>query len=230
MNKSFVECITVSKKYSNNGYAIDAVSDLTLHVENGEFLLIRGQSGAGKSTLLNLIGGLIEPSSGRIRIGDDIINELSNKSLSELLVNKIGIIFQGFNLLPSYNVFENIEVALQPKRMRQEEIRNVIVSYLEQFGLADKIYQFPSELSLGQQQRVAIIRTLAKKPSLILADEPTGSLDSENASAILDHLRLLNREKGATVVLATHGSVPEDIADRVVFMEKGSIAAKKSSL
>ena len=125
MNKSFIECISLSKQYNGKKQTINAVTDINLQLERGEFILLKGRSGAGKSTLLNLIGGLISPTSGSVRIEDQIISELDNKSLSNLLLNKIGIIFQSFNLLPTYNVYENIEVALAPKGLGHKEIQKV---------------------------------------------------------------------------------------------------------
>ena len=223
MSKSFIECISLSKVYKGKNQLINAVTDINLHLEQGEFILLKGRSGVGKSTLLNLIGGLINPTSGSVRIEDQIINELDNKSLSRLLLNKIGIIFQSFNLLPTYNVYENIELALAPKGLVKKDIEKLILPYFEQFHLIDKLHLFPEELSVGQQQKVAIIRTLAKNPSIILADEPTASVDEETALEILEYLRYLKNEKGVTILLATHGTVSDTIADRILTIENGSI-------
>ncbi len=223
MNNSFIECISISKQYKSKGHTINAVTDIDLQVQHDEMVILKGRSGAGKSTLLNLIDGLIKPTSGTIRIEDKMINELDNRSLSNLLLNQIGIIFQSFNLLPTYTIFENIEVALAPKGLAQNEIRNLVMPYFEQFQLMDKLHLLPEELSAGQQQKVAIIRTLVKQPSLILADEPTGSVDDETASEILGYLRHLRKEKKVTVIVATHGAVPDSFADRVITIENGRI-------
>jgi putative ABC transport system ATP-binding protein len=223
MSKSFIECTSLSKTYNTRRKTINAVTNINLQLEHDEFIIIKGRSGAGKSTLLHLIGGLIKPTSGKIRIGESIINELNNYSLSKLLLDQIGIIFQSLNLLPTYDVYENIEIALTPKSYLNKEIKKIILTLLEQFQLEDKLHMLPSELSVGQQQKVAIIRTLAKQPSVILADEPTGSVDQETAKEILDYLNNLRKEKKATVIIATHGYVPDTYADRIFTMENGYI-------
>jgi ABC-type lipoprotein export system ATPase subunit len=223
MSISYIECISLTKRYKGKNHTINAVIDINIQLEQGELILLKGRSGAGKSTLLNLIGGLISPTSGSVRIEDQIINELNNKSISNLLLNKVGIIFQSLNLLPTYDVYENIEVALAPKGLSNKEIQNLVLPYFEQFQLTDKLHLLPEELSLGQQQKVAIIRTLAKQPSIILADEPTSSVDDETAKEILEYLRHLNKEKKVTVILATHGVVPDTIADRILAIENGRI-------
>jgi ABC-type lipoprotein export system ATPase subunit len=223
MSKSFIECISLTKQYKGKKQTINAVTDINLQCERGEFILLKGRSGAGKSTLLNLIGGLIIPTSGAVRIEDQIISELDNKSISTLLLNNIGIIFQSFNLLPTYDVYENIEVALTPKGLRDKEIRKLVLPYFEQFQLTDKLHHFPEELSVGQQQKVAIIRTLVKQPSIILADEPTASVDDETAKEILEYLRYLRNEKMVTIIIATHGAVSDTFADRIFTLENGMI-------
>jgi ABC-type histidine transport system ATPase subunit len=152
-----IECISVNKQYKGKRQTVDAVKDVSLKIEKGEFVLLKGRSGAGKSTLLNLIGGLITPTSGEVKVDGHMINELDNKSLSNLLLNRIGIIFQSFNLLPTYDVYENIEVALAPKGLTSKEIQNMALPYFERFGLSDKMNLLPEELSAGQQQKVAII-------------------------------------------------------------------------
>jgi ABC-type lipoprotein export system ATPase subunit len=226
MSKSFIECISLNKQYKGKKQTIKAVNDINLQLELGEFILLKGRSGAGKSTLLNLIGGLIRPTSGSVRIADQIISELDNNSLSNLLLNKIGIIFQSLNLLPTYNIYENVEVALAPKGLSNKDIQKLVLPYFEQFQLTDKLHLFPEELSVGQQQKVAIIRTLVKQPSIILADEPTASVDDETAKEILQYLKQLRNEKKVTVIIATHGAISDTIADRIVTIEDGCITNK----
>jgi ABC-type lipoprotein export system ATPase subunit len=223
MSQSIIECISLSKRYESKRQIINAVTDISLEIGRNELVIIKGRSGAGKSTLLNLMCGLIKPTSGSIRIGTNYINELNNYSLSSVLLNQIGIIFQSFNLLPTYNVYENIEVALSPKGLARKEIKKLVLPLLEQFQLADKLYLLPSELSVGQQQKVAIVRTLAKQPSIIFADEPTGSVDDETADEILKHLKYLKEQQEVTVIIATHGTVAESFADRVIIMENGLV-------
>lgn len=223
MERPYIECISLSKEYRGKKRIVNALKDVSFNAQQGEFVLLKGRSGSGKSTLLNLIGGLIRPTSGSIRVENEIINTLNNKSLSSFLLNKTGIIFQSFNLLPTYTILENIELALAPRGFSAEEIRISALTYFEQFGLSEKINMLPEELSLGQQQKVAIIRTLIKQPSLILADEPTASVDEETAGEILKYLRELKMKKNVTIILATHGIVPNSYADRVVTLENGFI-------
>src|SRR5450759_4906648 len=223
MSEYQIECISLCKQYISNKQTVTAVDDINLHINQNEIVLLKGRSGAGKSTLLNLMCGLIKPSQGKVIIGNNCINELSDYSLSNLLLNRIGIIFQSFNLLPTYTVYENIEIALVPKGLPRKMIKEYIMSFLEQFNLKNRAQLLPSELSVGQQQKVAIIRTLVKQPSIIFADEPTGSVDDETAGEILEHLMYLKKEKQVTLVVATHGNVPEKFADKIFIIENGRI-------
>jgi putative ABC transport system ATP-binding protein len=224
MNPVQIESTNLSKKYFSKKQSFYAVSDVSLNIWRNEWVLLKGRSGAGKSTLLNLLCGLIKPTSGQVRIGDQSITGLSNYALSNLLLNQLGIIFQSFNLLPTYTVFENIEIALAPKRLKQKEIKEKVMPYLQQFDMADKAEWLPSELSMGQQQKVAVIRTLVKEPSVLFADEPTGSVDSETAGEIIRYFLHLKKEKQVTIVVATHGNFPETHTDRMIMMENGEIA------
>ena len=223
MSTPFIECISLSKQYSRNNKVFNVLSNIDLSVMHNESLLITGRSGAGKSTLLNLMSGLIRPTEGKVIIGGRSIGEMNNESLSRLLREDIGIIFQSFNLLPTYNIFENIEIALIADRTEKKEIRNKIMLYLEKFDLKDKAGQLPAELSVGQQQKVAIIRTLIKKPSVIFADEPTGSVDDITAEEILNHLADLKKNGDVTLVMASHGNIPDSYADRAIVIENGQI-------
>jgi ABC-type lipoprotein export system ATPase subunit len=219
-----IECISLSKLYSGNNQTIHAVDDVNLQIKQNESVLIKGKSGAGKSTLLNLMTGLIKPSSGRVIFENKCITEMSDILLSKVLSEKIGIIFQSFNLLPTYSIYENIEMALAPKGLTRRAINETILPLLEIFDLKNKSLSLPSELSAGQQQKVALIRTLVKEPSVIFADEPTGSVDNETAMEILEHLVNLKKEKGLTLVMATHGTIPDTYADRIFVLEKGKLS------
>lgn len=221
MERPYIECISLSKEYRVKKKVIHALKEVSFKAEKGEFILLKGKSGAGKSTLLNIIGGLIRPTSGSVRIEDYIVTSLGNRALSEFLLNSTGIIFQSLNLLPTYNIMENIEVALAPRGLGKKEIESLAAPYLERFGLTDMTLMMPEELSLGQQQKVAIVRTLVKEPSLILADEPTASVDDETAAEILDHLKDLKTLKNVTILLATHGIVPESYGDRILTIGNG---------
>jgi ABC-type lipoprotein export system ATPase subunit len=223
MNEYQIECISLSKQFSRRKKIVNAIEDINLQIIENETVIIKGRSGAGKSTLLNLMCGLIKPTHGKVFIENNCISELNDNSLSNILLNRIGIIFQSFNLLPTYTIFENIEIALVPKVLNGNLIRENISSLLEQFNLKDKAHLFPSELSVGQQQKVAIIRTLIKQPAIIFADEPTGSVDDETAEEILEYLLYLRKERKITLVLATHGNIPDKFADKVFILENGRI-------
>jgi putative ABC transport system ATP-binding protein len=218
-----IECISVTKQYPGKYQTVTALEDINLFIRKNELVLLKGRSGAGKSTLLNLMCGLIKPTQGRVFLENDCISELPDDALSRLLSEKIGIIFQSFNLLPTYTVYENIEIALVPAVMDRTLVRDNIFSHLSQFNLTDKAWLMPSELSAGQQQKVAIIRSLVKQPAIIFADEPTGSVDDETAQEILDHLIYLKKEKKITLVIATHGNISEKFADRVFTIENGRL-------
>ena len=223
MIDNLIECISLSKQYISKNLTVNALEDINIHISKNETVLLKGRSGAGKSTLLNLMCGLIKPTSGKVFIDNICINELSDDELSNILSERIGIIFQSFNLLPTYTVFENIEIAIVPKRLKESIVKENIMSYLEKFNLKDKAHLLSSELSVGQQQKVAVIRTLIKQPSVIFADEPTGSVDDETAEEILDHLMNFRKEKEVTLVIATHGNIPEKFADRVYTITSGRI-------
>jgi ABC-type lipoprotein export system ATPase subunit len=223
MIQNQIECISLGKNYTGNGKVVTALEDINLSVGRNELVILKGRSGAGKSTLLNLMCGLIKPTNGRVIYDNICISELANEALSEILLNHVGIIFQSFNLLPTYTVFENIEIAVAPRGFKLGLPEAGIMSLLDQFGLKDKAYLMPSELSAGQQQKVAIIRTLIKQPSVIFADEPTGSVDDETALEIIEHLLNLKKEKQVTIVIATHGSALEKFADRIYTLVNGRL-------
>ena len=222
-----IECISLCKEFKRDKHIFRAVDDVNLGIRQNEMVIFKGRSGAGKSTLLNLMSGLLKPSSGKVLIDNISLNDLSNDALSNILLNQIGIIFQSFNLLPTYTVFENIEIGVVPKNPDHKLMKENIMSLLEQFGLKENSESLPSELSVGQQQKVAIIRTLIKQPSIIFADEPTGSVDETTADEILEHLVSLKKEKQVTLVMATHGNSIERLADRIFTIENGRIKTDK---
>jgi putative ABC transport system ATP-binding protein len=226
MVQNHIECISLTKQYISRNQYITAVDDVNLSIGQHKLVLLKGRSGAGKSTLLSLMCGLIKPSAGKVMIDGDCITGMADGLLSRLLSEKIGIIFQSFNLLPTYTVYENIDMALVTKRSNRTYVRDNIFALLDQFHLKEKAYLLPSELSAGQQQKVAIIRSLIKQPSLIFADEPTGSVDDETAHEIMEHLVHLKDEKKVTLVIATHGNIIEKIADNVFIIENGRITKK----
>ena len=220
-----IECISLSKHYTSKNQTIIALDDINMGLNKNDTVLIKGRSGAGKSTLLNMMCGLIKPTNGKVYIDNDLINELPDESLSKLLAFKIGIIFQSFNLLPTYTVYENIEIALVPKMSDKSDIKEKIMLLLDQFNLKNKAQLLPSELSVGQQQKVAIIRTLAKEPSIIFADEPTGSVDDQTAKEILEYLTNLKKKRQVTLVIATHGNIPDNFADKIFILDNGRLTS-----
>lgn len=223
MSSPIIKCISLSKYFTGRNQTTKAVDDVNLEINKNEFVLLKGRSGAGKSTLINLMCGLDKPTHGKVTIENEDIDSLSNQEISKLLANKIGIIFQNFNLLPTYTVFENIEIALEPSGNIREKYKEIIIPLLKQLELEDKINFLPSELSVGQQQKVAIARTLAKNPTIIFADEPTGSIDEETAKEIVQHLLFLKNERNVTLIVSTHGNFLDNYADRIIVMEKGKI-------
>jgi putative ABC transport system ATP-binding protein len=223
MSSPIIKCISLSKYYTSRNKIIKAVDNVSLEINKNEFVLFKGRSGAGKSTLISLMCGLDKPTQGKVMIEDENIDTLSNQAISKLLANKIGIIFQNFNLLPTYTVFENIEIALEPSENGREKYKEIITTLLKQLELEDKIDALPSELSVGQQQKVAIARTLAKNPTIIFADEPTGSIDDETAKEIIQHLLSLKNERNVTLIVSTHGNFLDNFADRIFMMENGKV-------
>ena len=225
MDHTVIQCISLSKHFTGKKQPTKAVDEVSLEIKKNEFVLIKGRSGAGKSTLLNLLCGLDKPTSGSVIIENEPIENLSNKMLSRLLSEKIGIIFQNFNLLPTYNVFENVEIALGTKAKKKEKNWEIIKSLLGRLNLTEKANSLPTELSIGQQQKVAIARTLAKEPSIIFADEPTGSVDDETAREIIMYLLSLKKNQNVTLVMVTHGNSLDSFADRVFTMKDGRLVS-----
>jgi len=212
---------SLSKTYSpNTSIAVQALKNANLIIKHGEFVAIMGASGSGKSTLLNLLGCLDTPSSGDFYFNDELINPDSD--LPKIRREKIGFIFQSFNLIPQLNARENIEVPMIYKGLSKREREEKSLSLLAEVDLLDRGRHFPEELSGGQKQRVAIARALANNPQLIIADEPTGNLDSITSKIILDLLRELNK-KGITLIMVTHENEIGRLADRIIRLSDGII-------
>ncbi len=210
------------KKYYGEGETlVKALDDVSLSVERGEFVSIIGSSGSGKSTLLNMLGGLDNPTEGRVVIDDKDISELKGDALCIFRRRKIGFIFQSFNLVPSINVYDNIvlPIRLDGKKTDKEYIDNVI----ETLGISEKVGTLPTKLSGGQQQRVAIARALASKPAIILADEPTGNLDTKTSMDVLGLLKTSGKKFNQTIVMITHNDSIAQMADRTIRIEDGHI-------
>lgn len=194
---------TVSKSYNHRGPSVTVLNDVTAEIPQGDFVSIVGQSGSGKSTLLLMLGGMLSPSSGKVLFDDQSLYDLAPDGRAAVRRKKIGFVFQTFNLVPYLSALENVQVPLFLSGISEAEQETRAAKLLERFGLGDRLEHKPSELSVGQQQRVALARVLANDPSVILADEPTGSLDPETSSQVIAFLEELNQE-GRTVVMVTH--------------------------
>jgi len=212
----------VSKNYVMGGEMIRALDDISLEIDHGEFVAIMGPSGSGKSTLMNIIGCLDIADHGDYVLDGKAIHQLKDAQLAEIRNRKIGFVFQSFNLLPRLNAYENVELPLIYRGMSRREREPLVMLALEAVDLGERKRHLPSELSGGQQQRVAIARTLAGDPSIILADEPTGALDSKTGVEILDIFKRLN-EQGRTIVLITHDLAIAQQAKRVVHFRDGRL-------
>jgi putative ABC transport system ATP-binding protein len=224
MDTSVVVLDHVSKHYGNSSQGVAALTAVSLRVRAGEFLAIMGPSGCGKSTLLNLVAGIDTPTSGRVSVAGRELSELSDDARSDLRLRQVGFVFQSFNLLPTFTAEENVALPLELMGLRWREARKRAADALARVGIPMGAWRRrPSELSGGEQQRVAIARALVPEPQLLLADEPTGNLDSHAGEGVLDLLRTLNTEQGLTVVLVTHSPAAAAYTQRIVRMRDGRI-------
>ena len=229
-NASLIEIRNLGKVYfRKNNLLTKALDGVNIDVLEGEFLALVGRSGSGKTTLLNLIGALDRPTSGEVLFEGKSLSAFANRDLARLRREKIGFIFQTFNLLPSLSVLENIESALIHSPMTTKEITEKVATLLEFFDLTDKSSMLPLDLSVGQQQKVAIARALVKNPVLILADEPTGELDPMAGEEIVAKLIELNQKSKVTTVVVSHGTFPYNQADRTLFIKDGKIVSQKEA-
>lgn len=218
---SILETVDLCKFYGKKDMKVDALKNVNIRIENGEFVAIVGSSGSGKSTLLHMLGGLERSSSGIIKINEMDISKLNEKELAEYRRKEVGFIFQQFNLIPILNVRENIEL---PLIIGNEEIDDEYIDYLINIlGLKDREKHLPSQLSGGQQQRVAIGRALSTKPSIILADEPTGNLDAKNTKEVIKLLKESSKSLNQTLIVITHDDDIAREADRIITIVDGCI-------
>lgn len=214
----------VKKDYRHGKVPVPALRGIDLTVEKGEFAAIAGPSGSGKTTLLNLVGCLDTPTDGVIRFEGRELSGLSPTQLADIRRRKIGFVFQSYNLIPVLTAYENVELALALLHDNVSDIKGKVMRILADVGLAGLEGRRPGDLSGGQQQRVAIARALVKEPALVLADEPTANLDSENGKAIMDLMREMNRKKGTTFIFSTHDPMVMDYARRLAVVRDGRIA------
>jgi ABC-type lipoprotein export system ATPase subunit len=223
-----IVCDGVSKVYRLGDQQVHALREVTLTVRAGEFVAVTGASGSGKSTLLNLIGALDTPTDGRLLVGGEDLSEMSLDALAELRNRMVGFVFQQFNLLPRASALDNVKLPLQYARLSRDEAERRARARLDEMGLAERMHHQPSQLSGGQQQRVAIARALVNDPQIILADEPTGALDSQTSQEIMALLHRLN-ERGLTVVLVTHEPDLAAQAGRLLRFHDGRLVADESN-
>jgi putative ABC transport system ATP-binding protein len=221
--ENIVRAKGVTKTYEIGGQPVHALRGVDIDIKRGEYISIMGPSGSGKSTLFNMIGGLDKPSTGTVFIDEVDMAQLDAFELAWLRCRKIGYIFQTFNLIPVMTALENITLPMIFAGATLEEQMEKGKRLLEQVGIAHRMHNKPSQLSGGQQQRVAIARSLANDPAIILADEPTGNLDQKTGKEIIELLKKLNKESGATIITATHDDKMLDVSDRIVWVSDGKI-------
>ncbi len=221
---SLIDIQNIYKIYNPGENEVRALDGITLTVEHGEFLAIVGQSGSGKSTLMNMLGLLDIPTSGTYILDGVDVKDMTDDELSEIRNKEIGFIFQGFNLIPSLTAVENVELPLVYRGMKKEERNKLALEALDRVGLSHRLDHLPKQMSGGQQQRVAIARAVAARPPIILADEPTGNLDSHSGVEVMKILHELH-EEGRTVILITHDNDIANEAERVIKISDGQIVA-----
>ena len=216
---------SLTKMYQLGEVEVEVLKDVTFQVEKGEFVAICGPSGSGKTTLLNIISGIDRTTSGEIRVLDQDLAVQDEDFLADFRCNNVGFVFQAYNLVSTLTVTENIAFPMEWTRKPEEEIETRVTELLEIVGLQHRANHFPAQLSGGEQQRVAFARALANDPALVLADEPTGNLDTKNVQKITQMLRML-KKKGKTVIVATHDPELMQLADRTLCLEDGMLASK----
>ena len=221
--QTLLSSVDLKKDYEVGETVVHALRGVSMEVEKSEFTAIAGPSGSGKSTLLNLIGCLDTPTSGKVFINGVDVSHYSKKELANIRRENIGFVFQTFNLIPILTAFENVAFPLSLLRKNADDIERDVNQILDDVGLGGMEHRYPRELSGGQQQRVAVARALVKEPSLVLADEPTANLDSATGAEILDLMRDLNEQKGATFIFSTHDQMVMDRAKRIVYLRDGQI-------
>lgn len=224
MSTILLEIKDLCKYYGSGDNLVKAIDHTSMSIQRGEFTAIVGRSGSGKSTLLHMLGALDRPDSGKILIEGKSVFDLKDEQLAVFRRRKIGFIFQNYNLIPSLNVWENIVLPMGLDKKRVD--RNFVMDLAERIGIVDKLKSLPNTLSGGQQQRVAIARALAAKPAIILADEPTGNLDSKTELEVISLLKACVNEYGQTLVMITHDETIAQMADRILVIEDGKVVSQ----
>ncbi|MYA17828.1 MAG: ABC transporter ATP-binding protein [Gammaproteobacteria bacterium] len=223
MSERVVECRDVSRTYDDDAVPVHALRGVDFELAAGEWVSLAGPSGSGKSTLLHVIGGLDQPSAGSVAVDGVEVTTLSAAQLSDLRLNKIGFVFQAYNLIPVLSALENVEFILQLQGVDRVERRSRSREALDSLGLSDLENRRPGEMSGGQQQRVAIARAIVAEPVLLLADEPSANLDTSTTRELLDLLQSLNRDRGVTILTATHDPMVMSYTTRQVNLQDGAV-------
>ncbi len=223
--ENIVSIRQLTKLYRQGEIDVTALNGISLDIPRGEFLALMGPSGSGKSTLLHIIAGVDRPTEGECRVQGQDVAQLSESQLADWRNQNVGFVFQSFNLIPVLTAFENVELPLLLTRLNRRERRVQALTALDLVGLADRAHHTPRQLSGGQEQRVAIARALVTDPTLIVADEPTGNLDSNSAAEVLGILQALSRTAAKTVIMVTHDPKAAAFASRVIHLEKGELLA-----
>ena len=218
-----VECEEVIKTYHQGKVEVAALRGVSLSIEKGAFVALAGPSGSGKTTVLNMIGGLDTADSGRIVVAGNDFNDMNASQLAELRLHKIGFVFQSYNLIPVLSALENVEYVMLLQGVKTEERKQRAVAILDEVGLKDMYHRRPAELSGGQQQRVAVARAIVSDPAIVLADEPTANLDSDNGNGLLEMMKRMNETKGVTFIFSTHDKMVMDYAQRLVNIRDGVV-------
>jgi len=223
--ETIVSAVHLSKAYQMEDTEVEVLKEISLSVLKGQFVAIYGPSGAGKTTLLNMISGIDKPTSGKITAFGQELNKQNEDQLAEYRCNRVGFVFQTYNLISTLTVAENVAFPLEWKRVPSEEIQKRVAELIQTLGLERRANHFPAQLSGGEQQRVAFARALANNPPLLLADEPTGNLDTKNGQRILQILQNLKNE-GKTIIVSTHDSDIMSLADLKFYLEEGKLASQ----
>ena len=221
--ENIVSIRNLSKLYSQGEIQVTALDNISLDIQSNEFLTLMGPSGSGKSTLLHIIAGIDRPTSGECHVQGIDVTQLNESQLADWRNQNVGFVFQTFNLIPVLTAFENVELPLLLTRLNRSERRRQVETALDLVGLADRARHLPRQLSGGQEQRVAIARSLVTDPALIVADEPTGNLDSHSAQEVLGVLQALRSQAGKTIILVTHDPKAASFGTRTIHLEKGEL-------
>ncbi|MFW5861646.1 MAG: ABC transporter ATP-binding protein [Spirochaetota bacterium] len=220
---AIIQTSKLHKDYATNGVTVKALRGIDLTIDKGEFSALAGPSGSGKTTLLNIIGGLDHPTSGQVTVNDILLNEQSAKELARIRLNRIGFIFQVYNLIPVLTAMENVEYILLLQGVDKEERDQRSSEILREVGLGNELHRRPQELSGGQQQRVAVARAIVSQPDIVLADEPTANLDQKTGAMLLDMMHDLNKKKGITFLFSTHDQMVMERAERLLHLVDGQV-------